>query len=85
MHMSQITSKGQTTIPKEIREYLHLKAQDKVVYIPDGKRIFLSPIRGTILDLKGIIKHKGKKPIDFHKLRERVKKKIAKEVTEEMK
>lgn len=79
MHLSTITAKGQITIPKEIRDFLHLGPKDKILYVPDGKRIFLTPLKGTILDLKGVIKHPGKKPIDFSKLRDEVKKKVAKE------
>jgi len=85
MHLSTVTSKGQTTIPKEVREFLHLKPQDTIVYIPDGKRVFLTPVTGTILDLKGTIKRSAKKPIDFPKLREKVKEKIVKETMDEMK
>lgn len=85
MHLSTLTSKGQTTIPKEIREILHLKPEDKIVYIPDGKRVFLTHINGTILDLKGVIEHPAKRPINFRKLREDMKGKVAKEAVEEMK
>lgn len=81
-----ITSKGQITIPKKIREYLSLKSHEKVNFIPYGKdKVILTPIRGTILDLKGILKHKVKGPIDFHALREKMKTKVAKETMEEMK
>ncbi|MBU0693252.1 MAG: type II toxin-antitoxin system PrlF family antitoxin [Candidatus Omnitrophica bacterium] len=84
MHFSTVTAKGQTTIPKEVRELLHLSPNDKVVYVPDGKRVFLTPINGNILDLKGVVKHSGKKPIDFSKLREKVKEKVVKEIMKEM-
>lgn len=84
MHLSTITSKGQTTIPKKVREFLHLKPKDKIVYVPDGKRVFLMPIKGTILDLKGIVKHPSNKSIDFPKLREKVKEKVVEEGMEEM-
>ena len=84
MHSSTVTSKGQTTIPKEVRLFLHLKARDKIVYVPDGKRVFLTPVKGTILDLKGVVKHSRKKPVNFVRMRERVKEKIAQEVLEEM-
>jgi AbrB family looped-hinge helix DNA binding protein len=77
MHFSTLTSKGQTTIPKEIREFLHLKPEDKIVYIPDGKRVFLTHINGTILDLKGLVEHPAKRPINFPKLREEMKEKVA--------
>ena len=85
MHFSTITSKGQTTIPKEVREFLHLEPQTKVVYVPDGKKVFLVPVNGTILDLKGAVKRSAKKPIDFSKLREKVKQKVVKEAMEERK
>lgn len=84
MHSSTITEKGQTTIPRDVREYLHLKPQDRIVYVPDGDRIYLRLVRGSILDLRGILAKKTKKPLDFHKLRERVKKEIVKENLKEM-
>jgi AbrB family looped-hinge helix DNA binding protein len=84
MRLSTLTSKGQTTIPKEVREFLHLKPKDKIVYIPDGKRVFLTPIKGTILDLKGVVKRSTEGPIDFVKLREEVKEKVVKEAIEEV-
>ena len=85
MHFSTITDKGQTTIPREVREYLDLKPQDKIVYVPDGKKVYLTLVRGSILDLKGIVKKENRKPQDFHKLREQIKRKISKENIKEMK
>jgi len=38
MASATITSKGQVTVPKEIREKLNLKPGDKVEFIPDGDR-----------------------------------------------
>ena len=84
MHSSTITEKGQTTIPREVREYLHLKSQDKIVYVPDGERIYLRLVRGSILDLRGILAKKTKKPTDFHKLRQQMKKEIVKENLREL-
>ncbi len=85
MHSSTVTSKGQTTIPKEVRELLHLKPRDKIVYIPDGNRVFLAPVNGTILNLKGVVKRPRRGPVDFARLRHGVKKKVAQEALEEMK
>ncbi|MFH1442045.1 MAG: AbrB/MazE/SpoVT family DNA-binding domain-containing protein [Candidatus Omnitrophota bacterium] len=82
MTTSTITSKGQTTIPKEVREYLHLKAHDRLMYITEKNRIIIKPVTGTILDLKGAFPVKGK--INFKKLREKMKKETAKRVIEEM-
>lgn len=82
MTTSTITSKGQTTIPKEVREYLHLKAHDRLMYITEKNRIIIKPVTGTILDLKGAFPVKGK--INFEKLREKMKKETAKRVIKEM-
>ena len=35
-YQSKITSKGQTTIPQEVRDYLKLKPGDRVNYVIDG-------------------------------------------------
>jgi AbrB family looped-hinge helix DNA binding protein len=86
MSISTVTSKGQTTIPKEIREYLHIKAYDKLSFIPYGKeKVVLSPIKGTILDLKGALRHRVKGKIDFKALREKIKSKVAHQANQEIK
>ncbi len=53
---SAITSKGQATIPKAIREHLHLKPGDKVKFFvhPNGT-VFLLP-KITVSALRGIVK-----------------------------
>lgn len=75
MVVSTITSKGQTTIPKEIRELYHLKAHDRLLFKPEGDRIIIKPISGTILGLKGAFP--VKKKINFHRLRKKMEKCIA--------
>lgn len=47
MHLSTLTSKGQTTIPKEVRILLHLKPNDTIVYVRDGKRVFITSVKGA--------------------------------------
>jgi AbrB family looped-hinge helix DNA binding protein len=85
MPTSTVTVKGQTTIPKAIRNYLKLKPKDTLMYIPDGERVVIKPLRGSLLDLKGILKpyHKGG-PIDFKKLREQTKRIVARKILDEM-
>ena len=39
MEISRVTSKGQITIPVEIRKKLNLKTGDEVVFIEDGDRV----------------------------------------------
>ena len=53
---SAITSKGQATIPKAIREHLHLKPGDRVKFFvhPDGTVVLLPKLPASAL--RGIVK-----------------------------
>jgi AbrB family looped-hinge helix DNA binding protein len=57
---STITAKGQTTVPKEIRDRLKLKPGDKIEYVvePDG-RVVLKARNKRMADFAGIL---GKPP-----------------------
>ncbi len=44
MHISSLTSKGQATIPAEIREVLHLKAGDKVAFEVKDHLVIISKL-----------------------------------------
>jgi AbrB family looped-hinge helix DNA binding protein len=78
MPVSTITSKGQTTIPLEIRKGFNLRPHDKIIYVRDGNTLVMYPVHGDIRDLKGILSKRQKGKLDFHKLREEVKKRVAK-------
>jgi AbrB family looped-hinge helix DNA binding protein len=56
MPTSTITSKGQTTIPGEIRRLLKLKAGDRVEFLveADGK-VVLVPVTVDARELKGLL------------------------------
>lgn len=84
MPYSIITSRGQTTIPKFIRLFLRLKPLDKIVYVIDNGRVILEPVSGDILELRGTVKA-PKGPVDFKRLREEAKKKVAQKVLKELK
>ena len=68
MAVSVITKKGQTTIPKDIRKILNLGPRDKILYIVEGDRVILKPLKGDILELRGSVAKKGKST-DFQKIR----------------
>jgi AbrB family looped-hinge helix DNA binding protein len=57
MTIATMTSKGQVTLPKSIRETLHLHAGDKVDFHirPDGG-VELVPLTGSVKDLYGLLK-----------------------------
>ena len=56
MTISTITSKGQTTIPKEIRELLGLEAQTQVAYEAKDGYVILRPVNSSLDDFAGILK-----------------------------
>ena len=81
MAVSILTSKGQTTIPKEIRAFLKLEARDKILYQVENDRVIMKPLKGDILELRGRVKTKGK-PVEFDKIRKVTRKRIAKKIVE---
>jgi AbrB family looped-hinge helix DNA binding protein len=61
MSYATITSKGQTTIPKEIREQFNLQPGDRILFfVNEAGRIEIQPLI-DITSLKGLLKRpKGK-------------------------
>jgi len=47
--IGSVTSKGQITIPKEIREALGLMEGDKVIFILEGERVVVRKVSGEKL------------------------------------
>jgi AbrB family looped-hinge helix DNA binding protein len=78
-----IRSRGQMTIPKEVRKTLDLKPSGKVIIVVDGDRAILKPLRGNILGIGGSIEIPGsEKPVDFRRVRQEVRKKVARKVAQ---
>ncbi len=55
---SGITSKGQTTLPKVVREALSVQSGDRVRYIIQDGEVRIMPVR-PISRLFGMLKHEG--------------------------
>ena len=64
-----LTSKGQTTIPKEIRDGLGMKAGDRMTFtlMPDNT-VVLRVKNGNAEDLAGMLRKKGRKPLPIRRL-----------------
>ena len=55
MELSTLTSRGQMTLPVEIRKALRLNAGDKLnCFVNEDEQIVLVPVKGSIQDLKGM-------------------------------
>jgi AbrB family looped-hinge helix DNA binding protein len=57
MPTSTITSKGQTTVPKEVRDVLNVDAGDKLTWEIKGGRVAVTTERPALYSLRGFIKH----------------------------
>ena len=66
---STLTSKGQTTIPRGIREKLAMKSGDRMTFtlMPDGT-VLMRVENKSILDLAGVLREKGRKPVPIERL-----------------
>ena len=64
-----LTSKGQTTIPKEIRESLGMKVGDRMTFtlMPDGT-VVMRVKNKSITQLAGLLHKKGRKPVPIEQL-----------------
>jgi AbrB family looped-hinge helix DNA binding protein len=56
MPVSTITSKGQTTVPKEVRDALDLDAGDKLTWEISGGRVAITTERPGLWRWKGSVK-----------------------------
>jgi AbrB family looped-hinge helix DNA binding protein len=45
-----VSSKGQVTIPVEIRRILGVEAQDKVAFVVDGDSVRVVPLSGSVVE-----------------------------------
>ncbi len=67
---SALTTKGQATIPKAIREHLHLKPGDRVKFFvhPDGSVVLLPKLPAATL--RGIVKSSRSRPVTIAEITE---------------
>jgi len=69
---SKITAKGQTTIPKEIRDALGLQPGDRVLFVRKGPDVVVQPLVSTLHDLRGSVPPR-RRPEDFDLIRTKVR------------
>ena len=50
-----ITSKGQVTLPKPIRDQLHLRPGDKIDFALEGDGLRVTPVTASVTQLKGMV------------------------------
>ena len=73
MAVSTVTSKGQITIPKEIRDLLQLQAGHRLEFHFDGHgEVIMRPRNRDFRALKGMVRHTRKTPVSVHEMYEAI-------------
>lgn len=70
MSEATLTSKGQVTIPKEVRDALGLAAGDRVAFVDTADGVLLVPAKGDIRELRGMFRGRRKKPLSIEEMNE---------------
>jgi AbrB family looped-hinge helix DNA binding protein len=81
MPTSALTSKGQITVPKEVRDRLRLRAGDRLVFqFDDQDRLLIRPeVRDPLGDLPGLLRHLAtKRPKTIEEMNEAVRRRMSK-------
>lgn len=74
MPTSTITSKGQTTIPKEIRQRLNIGPGDRVEFVVDHDgRVLLLPATVDAAELAGVLKAPAR-PVSIEAMNQAIRK-----------
>lgn len=70
-----VTSKGQVTIPSEIRDYMDVKTGDQLLFVRDAGRVYIErlPGKATSDEVFGILGRSGQPTLDVEKARAEVR------------
>ena len=73
MAIATITSKGQVTIPKRVREHLDVASGDKLEFrVGDDGSVSVIPITTSVESAFGAFSHKAKRPVSTAESKKRV-------------
>ena len=63
MPSASLSSKGQVTIPKPIRDLLKVRTGDRVDFIVEDDRVVMRPGTRDLRSLRGLLHRPGRKPV----------------------
>lgn len=77
MTTATLTTKGQVTIPKAVRDSMQLNAGDRVEFIiTDGGEALLRPITKKVDDVFGKLHKTGRKPVSVEQMDAEIRRKF---------
>ncbi len=66
MSETRLTSKGQITLPRDVRQRLKLKLGDRLRFrIADNGQVVLEAAKHHVAELHGLLQRKGRKPVSI--------------------
>ncbi len=69
MASATLTSKGQITIPVQVRAALGVEAGDRLEFVEVGKGEFnIIPATRSLKELSGVLYRKGRKPVTIEEM-----------------
>ncbi len=73
MSEARLSSKGQITVPRDIRERLKLKRGDKLLFrIADNGQVVMEVAKHHIGELYGLLRRKGGEPVSVEAMDEAI-------------
>jgi len=77
MATATMTTKGQITIPKVVRDKLKLAAGDKVEFVlSDKKEALIRPVSKRVDDVFGLLHKPDRKTVSVEKMNEGIRRKM---------
>lgn len=74
--LAKVTSKGQITLPKEVRDLLHIQTGSIVVFEKEDEKLVVKTAK-TLQDFKGVLKDR-QRHADFEVMRKTAKEYVGK-------
>lgn len=68
MPQAKVTSKGQITLPKLVRDALGLATGDRVAFVEDAGGFRLVPANRDVRELRGMFHQPGRKPVSIDEM-----------------
>jgi AbrB family looped-hinge helix DNA binding protein len=73
MPTATVTSKGQVTIPKKVREILRIGPGDRIEFVVDDEgEVRVSAGRNDVRDLKGLLHRPGRRAVTLEAMEEAI-------------
>ena len=74
--LAKVTSKGQITLPKEVRDLLHIQTGSIVVFEKEDEKLVVKTAK-TLQDFKGVLKDRQRRA-GFEEMRKKAKEYVGK-------